>query len=112
MPEPWRYLRGMPVWAGSPQTAVSYQRDARHAGETKYTLRKMLRFSLDAIASFSHLPLQLATYAGLLSAGIAFIAIPVVVGLRLADSYLPGFSSLTIAILLLRGIQLIALGVI
>jgi dolichol-phosphate mannosyltransferase len=72
----------------------------------------MLRFSLDAIASFSHLPLQLATYAGLLSAGVAFIAIPVVIVLRIAGSYLPGFGSITIAILLLGGIQLIAIGVI
>ncbi len=70
MTERSRFLRGMTVWVGFTQTAVSYQRDARHAGETKYTLRKMLRFSLDAIASFSHLPLQLATYAGLLSAGV------------------------------------------
>ena len=90
MTERSRFLRGMTVWVGFTQTAVSYQRDARHAGETKYTLRKMLRFSLDAIASFSHLPLQLATYAGLLSAGVAFIAIPVVIGLRIAGSYLPG----------------------
>ena len=112
MTERSRFLRGMTVWVGFRQTAVSYERDARHAGETKYTLRKMLRFSLDAIASFSHLPLQLATYAGLLSAGVAFIAIPVVLALRIADSYLPGFSSITIAILLLGGIQLIALGVI
>jgi dolichol-phosphate mannosyltransferase len=112
MTERSRFLRGMTVWVGFTQTAVSYQREARHAGETKYTLRKMLRFSLDAIASFSHLPLQLATYAGILSAGVAFIAIPVVIVLRLTDSYLPGFSSLTIAILLLGGIQLIALGVI
>ena len=112
MTERSRFLRGMTVWVGFTQTAVPYQRDARHAGETKYTLRKMLRFSLDAIASFSHLPLQLATYAGLLSAGVAFIAIPVVLALRIADSYLPGFSSITIAILLLGGIQLIALGVI
>jgi len=112
MTERSRFLRGMTVWVGFNQTAVSYQRDARHAGETKYTLRKMLRFSLDAITSFSHLPLQLATYAGLFSAGLAFIAIPVVIVLRIFDSYLPGFSSLTIAILLLGGIQLIALGVI
>jgi dolichol-phosphate mannosyltransferase len=112
MTERSRFLRGMTVWVGFTQTAVSYERDARHAGETKYTLRKMLRFSLDAIASFSHLPLQLATYAGLLSAGVAFIAIPVVIALRIADSYLPGFSSITIAILLLGGIQLIAIGVI
>ncbi|HEY7892545.1 MAG TPA: glycosyltransferase family 2 protein [Solirubrobacteraceae bacterium] len=112
MTERSRFLRGMTVWVGFNQTAVSYERDARHAGETKYTLRKMLRFSLDAITSFSHLPLQLATYVGLLSAGIAFIAIPVVIGLRFADSYLPGFGSVTIAILLIGGVQLIALGVI
>src|SRR5262249_42844669 len=68
MTERSRFLRGMTVWVGFNQTAVSYERDARLAGETKYTLRKMLRFSLDAIASFSHLPLQLATWAGILSA--------------------------------------------
>ena len=112
MTERSRFLRGMTVWVGFSQTAVSYERDARHAGETKYTLRRMLRFSLDAIASFSHLPLQLATYVGLLSAGVAFVAIPVVILLRIFDSYLPGFGSITIAILLLGGIQLIALGVI
>ncbi len=112
MTERSRFLRGMTVWVGFSQTAISYERDARAAGETKYTLRKMLRFSLDAIASFSHLPLQLATYIGLISATIAFIAIPVVVALHFAGSYLPGFGSLTIAILLLGGIQLIALGVI
>src|SRR6478752_6450580 len=112
MTERSRFLRGMTVWVGFNQTAVAYQREPRNAGETKYTVRRMLRFSLDAIASFSHLPLQLATYAGLLSAGLAFIAIPVVVALRITDSYLPGFGSLTIAILLLGGIQLIAIGVI
>jgi len=112
MTERSRFLRGMTVWVGFRQTAVPYERDARAAGETKYTLRKMLRFSLDAIASFSHLPLQLATYAGLLSAGVAFIAIPVVIGLHFADSYLPGFGTITILILLIGGIQLIALGVI
>ena len=112
MTERSRFLRGMTVWVGFTQTAVPYERDPRHAGETKYTLRKMLRFSLDAIASFSHVPLQLATYVGLLSAGLAFVAIPVVLGLHFAGSYLPGFGSLTIAILLLGGIQLIALGVI
>ncbi len=112
MTERSRFLRGMTVWVGFTQTAVPYEREARAAGETKYTVRKMLRFSLDAIASFSHLPLQLATYVGLLSAGVAFVAIPVVIGLHFTGSYLPGFGSITIAILLLGGIQLIALGVI
>ncbi|MBV9681199.1 MAG: glycosyltransferase family 2 protein [Solirubrobacterales bacterium] len=107
-----RFLRGMTVWVGYRQAAVPYMRDPRYAGETKYTLPKMLRFSLDAISSFSHRPLQLATLLGFLISTLAFIAIPVVVALRLAGSYLPGFGSVTIAVLLLGGIQLIALGII
>jgi polyisoprenyl-phosphate glycosyltransferase len=82
------------------------------AGETKYTLSKMLRFSLDAISSFSHRPLQLAMLLGFLISTLAFVAIPVVIVLRIVGSYLPGFGSITIAILLLGGIQLIALGII
>jgi dolichol-phosphate mannosyltransferase len=112
MGERSRFLRGMTVWVGFTQTAVAYDRDARYAGETKYTLRKMLRFSLDAIASFSHTPLQLATYLGFLFSGLAFVAIPIVVILHFVGSYLPGFGSVTIAVLLLGGIQLIAIGLI
>ena len=112
MRERSRFLRGMTVWVGYRQAAVPYRRDPRFAGETKYTLSKMLRFSLDAISSFSHRPLQLATLLGFLISTLAFIAIPVVIVLRLLGSYLPGFGSITIAILLLGGIQLIALGII
>jgi dolichol-phosphate mannosyltransferase len=107
-----RFLRGMTVWVGYTQTAVPYEREARAAGETKYTLRKMVSFSLDAVSSFSHRPLQLASVLGFLCAAVAFVSIPVVVALRLADSYLPGFGTLTIAILLLGGIQLMAIGLI
>jgi dolichol-phosphate mannosyltransferase len=112
MRERSRFLRGMTVWVGYRQAAVPYRRDPRYAGETKYTLAKMLRFSLDAIFSFSHRPLQLATLLGFLISTLAFVAIPVVVILRLVGSYLPGFGTITIAILLLGGIQLIALGII
>jgi glycosyltransferase involved in cell wall biosynthesis len=107
-----RFLRGMTVWVGYTQAAVPYQRDPRYAGETKYTLSKMLRFSLDAISSFSHRPLQLATLLGFVISTLAFIAIPIVVVLRLLGSYLPGFSALTIVVLLLGGIELIAIGII
>jgi dolichol-phosphate mannosyltransferase len=107
-----RFLRGMTVWVGFHQHRIEYKRDARYAGETKYPLRKMLRFSLDAIASFSHVPLQVATYLGFLFAGVAFILIPVVVALHFTGGYLPGFGSLTILILLIGGLQLIALGLI
>jgi polyisoprenyl-phosphate glycosyltransferase len=107
-----RFLRGMTVWVGFNQTAIPYKRDPRYAGETKYPIRKMLRFSLDAIASFSHLPLQIATYLGFLFAGVAFIAIPIVIILHFTGGYLPGFGSITITILMIGGLQLIALGLI
>src|SRR3989440_565823 len=107
-----RFLRGMTVWVGYRQAAVPYDRDPRYAGETKYTLSRMLRFSLDAISSFSHRPLQLATLLGFIVSTLAFIAIPVVIVLRILGSYLPGFSSITLAVLLLGGIQLIAIGII
>jgi dolichol-phosphate mannosyltransferase len=72
----------------------------------------MVRFSLDAILSFSDRPLQLATLFGFLISTVAFVAIPVVVLLRILGSYLPGFSSITIIVLLLGGIELIAIGII
>jgi dolichol-phosphate mannosyltransferase len=112
MRERSRFLRGMTVWVGYRQAAVPYRRDPRYAGETKYTLAKMLKFSLDAISSFSHRPLQLATLLGFMISTLAFIAIPVVIVLRVLGSYLPGFGSITIAVLLLGGIQLIAIGII
>jgi polyisoprenyl-phosphate glycosyltransferase len=112
MRERSRYLRGMTVWVGFTQAAVTYKRDARYAGDTKYTLGKMVRFALDAMASFSHAPLQAATVLGFIFSFVAFLAIPVVIVLKLVGSYLPGFSTITVVILLLGGIQLIAVGII
>ncbi|MGH2953240.1 MAG: glycosyltransferase family 2 protein [Solirubrobacterales bacterium] len=107
-----RFLRGMTVWVGFTQTAVSYERDPRPAGETKYTPRKMLRFSLDAISSFSHVPLQLATVMGFIVSAIAFLGIPIAIGLRIAGEFVPGIASVLLAVLLLGGIQLITVGII
>jgi dolichol-phosphate mannosyltransferase len=107
-----RYLRGMTAWVGYTQTALPYRRDARAAGATKFTLRKMVRFSLDAIVSFSHTPLQLATLAGFLCAALAFLAIPVAVAFRFAGEFVPGVTTTVIAVLLLGGMQLMAVGVI
>jgi polyisoprenyl-phosphate glycosyltransferase len=112
MRERSRYLRGMTVWVGFTQAAVTYRRDPRYAGETKYTLSRMLRFALDAMTSFSHAPLQAATILGFLFSFIAFLAVPIVLVLKLFDSYLPGFSTITIVVLLLGGVQLIAVGII
>jgi dolichol-phosphate mannosyltransferase len=112
MRERHRFIRGMTVWLGFNQTRVPYKRAGRYEGETKYTLPKMLRLSLDALSSFSYVPLRLATWMGFLFAITAFLAIPVIVTLRILGSYLPGFATLTIIALLLAGIQLIAIGVV
>ena len=107
-----RFLRGMTVWIGFTQTAVPYERDARHAGETKYTARRMVRFSLDAISSFSWVPLQAATLLGFLFSLVALLTIPVVIALRLAGETIPGFATVLCLILLIGGIQLITVGII
>ena len=112
MPERNRFLRGMTVWVGFTQSAVTYRRAARGAGETKYPLSKMLRFSLDATTSFSQTPLQIATLLGFFISALALIAIPLVIIARLNDIFVPGISSTLVAILLLGGIQLITIGII
>jgi dolichol-phosphate mannosyltransferase len=107
-----RFLRGMTVWIGFTQTAVPYQRDPRYAGETKYTPRKMLRFALDALASFSSVPLQAATLLGFFFSAVAFLGLPLVVVARYAGIYTRGVPSVLFAVLLLGGIQLITVGII
>lgn len=113
MRERHRFIRGMSVWVGFKQTGVTYKRAARKSGETKYPLRKMIKFASDAITSFSYLPLQFATYMGFLSAGLSILAIPIVVGLRLWGSHEPllGQATTLIAVLFLGGVQLISLGI-
>jgi polyisoprenyl-phosphate glycosyltransferase len=112
MPERNRFLRGMTVWVGFTQTAVRYRRAARATGETKFTFGRMLRFSFDAITSFSHAPLQAATLLGFLFSGLAFLAIPLTIVARYSDIYVPGVPSTIVIILLLGGIQLITVGII
>ncbi len=112
MRERHRFLRGMSVWVGFKQTGVEYRRAARFSGETKYPLKKMVKFASDAITSFSYLPLQLATYVGFVAAGLSILAIPVVIVLRIAgDEAFLGQATTLIAVLFLGGVQLISLGI-
>lgn len=112
MREQHRFMRGLSVWVGFRQEAVQYERHERFAGETKYPFRKMLKFSLDAITSFSHVPLQLATTFGFILAGISLIGIIVAIILRLFTDAIVGQASTLILVLFLGGIQLIFLGII
>jgi glycosyltransferase involved in cell wall biosynthesis len=112
MPERNRFLRGMTVWIGFTQTAVPFVREERSTGETKYPLRKMLRFSFDAITSFSSAPLQLATLLGFLCSALAFLAIPLAIVSRYTNIYERGVPTTIVVILFLGGIQLITVGII
>ncbi|MGA9192459.1 MAG: glycosyltransferase family 2 protein [Anaerolineales bacterium] len=112
MKERHRFLRGMAAWVGFRQIGVPYTRQARTAGETKYTLGKMVRFALNAVTGFSYFPLQIATYLGFVSAGISAVAIPVVIVLRLmGNQAFFGQASTLLAVLFLGGVQLISLGI-
>jgi glycosyltransferase involved in cell wall biosynthesis len=112
MPERNRFLRGLSVWVGFTQTSVPYLRDPRYAGDTKYRWGTLLRISLDAISSFSHAPLQLASLLGFAVSFVAFLGIPYVLISRIFDVYVEGVTTALFAILLLGGIQLITLGII
>jgi polyisoprenyl-phosphate glycosyltransferase len=112
MPERSRFLRGMTVWVGFTQTAVPFVRESRSAGRTKYTFARMLRFSFDAITSFSNRPLQLATVLGFTFSLLAFLCIPLTIVARYANIYTRGVPTTIVVVLLLGGIQLITVGII
>ena len=112
MRERHRFPRAMVAWVGFRQIGVSYRRSARHAGETKYPFRKMLRLALNAVTGFSYFPLQLATYFGFAAAGLSALAIPLVIYIRLIGGQeLAGQATTLIAVLFLGGVQLISLGI-
>lgn len=108
-----RFMRGLSAWVGYKQIAVEYERAPRFAGETKYPLRKMMRLAANAITSFSHVPLQLATYAGFILAGISAVGILITIIMRLwGHEALSGQATTLVSVLFLGGIQLIFLGII
>jgi len=113
MREHHRFMRGMSVWVGFRQTGVTYVRAERYAGETKYPLKKMVKFAFDGITSFSFLPLQLAMYVGFVAAGLAILGILAAVILRLSGSQaFYGQATTLVSVLFLGGVQLICLGII
>ncbi|MGO9127633.1 MAG: glycosyltransferase family 2 protein [Terriglobales bacterium] len=113
MPEQDRFLRGMINWLGFRQVGVPYRRAARRAGETKYPLLKMLRFAMDGIASFSVLPLKMATWLGFSASGLAMALILYAMCVHaFTDRWVAGWTSLFVAVLFMGGAQLIGLGII
>jgi glycosyltransferase involved in cell wall biosynthesis len=113
MPEQQKFLRGQISWIGFKQTFIEYDRDARYAGKTGYTYKKMVRFALDGITSYSNLPLKVATITGFIVSAIAFVMIFYTLYSRfISKEYVPGWASLMLAILFIGGVQLISIGII
>lgn len=112
MPESHRFIRGMVAWIGLKQEAFEYTRDERFAGQTNYPLHKMLGLAVDAITGFSVKPLRLASWLGLLTAGLGTIVLLYTLISWAFFSTVSGWTSVMSAVLLLGSAQLIVLGVI
>ena len=110
--ETHRFVRGMVSWVGFKQTAVLYDRPARFAGETKYPLRKMVRFAIDGITSFSILPLRFSTYLGMTVATLSVLyAIYAVIDRFVLHHTVPGWTTTVVLIALLSSVQLLMIGI-
>jgi glycosyltransferase involved in cell wall biosynthesis len=113
MRESNRFVRGMFSWIGLKQTGVLYQRHERFAGETKYPLRKMLRFAMTGVISFSSAPLRVALNLGFIVSGLSFALGIWSLIVKLTGFYnVPGWTSIVVVTTFIGGIQLIILGVI
>ncbi|MNJ50211.1 hypothetical protein D3C77_454740 [compost metagenome] len=107
-----RFVRGLVGWAGFRQTSVEYVRDERFAGVTKYPLRKMISFAADGITSFSHKPLKIASYIGVILSLSSFIYLFVVLFQKWFElGTVPGWASIVAINLFFNGIVLMLLGV-
>jgi polyisoprenyl-phosphate glycosyltransferase len=113
MRESNRFVRGMFSWIGLRQTGVTYTRQERFAGETKYPLRKMLRFATTGVISFSSAPLRAALNLGFFVSAVAFGLAVWSIIVKITDLYdVPGWTSIVVVTTMLGGVQLIILGVI
>lgn len=103
-----RFVRGMTSWIGFSQTGVSYVRQPRHAGDTKYPLSKMIRFAWDAITSFSYFPLQVMVYFSFIMGLLGVLTIPVIALLRITqgEDFFGGQATTIVLVLLMGSFQM------
>jgi len=113
LPESTLFWRGLVQWVGYKSTSITFQPDARRAGDSKYNLARMMRLGADGVLSMSALPLRLALYLGALLSMVGFIyAAYVLLAFVISGHAIRGWSSLMIAVLALGGMQLWVLGII
>ncbi|MES2191119.1 MAG: glycosyltransferase family 2 protein [Pseudomonadota bacterium] len=113
LPESNRFMKGLFAWVGYRQVIVEYDRHSRAAGKTKFPYFKLLNFAIEGITGFSVVPLRLASYAGFLTAFAAFIyALVLFIRIITVGESVKGFPTLILTILILGGLQLMAMGII
>lgn len=113
MTERNRFVRGMISWIGFRQTYIEYERDERFAGDTKYPLKKMIKFASDGIIAFSTKPLRLVMTVGLVSVFISFLVFLYAIIVKLTGRHVQeGWTSLMVAITFFSGIQLLGVGIV
>lgn len=106
------FLRGLVKWVGFKQIGVSFDAADRHSGESKYNLKKMMRFALSGVTAFSVKPLYLAAFLGFLFSGLSLLYIPYVIHSFITGTEISGWASLIMTVVFFGGVQLIILGVI
>jgi len=112
MKEYHRFLRGMYSFAGFRQAPVQFDRHARHAGKSEYTLKKLLNLAKDGVFGFSDVPLKLATKLGFFTAGLAVIGVVYAIIAKLFFTVnVPGWTMIMVAIFFVGGVQLMILGI-
>jgi glycosyltransferase involved in cell wall biosynthesis len=110
--EQHRFMKGLFAWIGFRQKAVYYRRDRRHAGQSKWSYWRLWNFALEGLTSFTIAPLKISTYIGTITALSAFAyGIYMMVKTLLYGNPVPGYPSLIVIILMLGGVQLIAIGI-
>jgi dolichol-phosphate mannosyltransferase len=113
MPERNRFVRGLRTWVGLRQTGFEYARAARYAGESKYSLAKLIRLAFDGLVSYSYVPLRLVSNLGFFVSLTALAYMTYLLFVRLlGDRTIQGWTSTVVIVLFLGGIQLMALGII
>jgi glycosyltransferase involved in cell wall biosynthesis len=112
LPEQARFIRGMVAWVGFRQVPFLYDRAQRHAGETKYPLRKMLAFALDAVTGFSTAPLRIASHIGLWLVAASLLLLLYIAFGFLTGSAVQGWTSTMLVVVVLGAAQMFVLGMI
>jgi dolichol-phosphate mannosyltransferase len=111
MPEHHRFIRGMVTWIGYKQVPIRYDRAERFAGKTKYPLKKMMQFAIDAITGFSTRPLRVASHAGAVLAVLSLFIFGYVIYGWFQGESVPGWASLMTVVLVLGSANMLFLGI-